>query len=121
MRRLLPPSRRCASRGMRRRRGRTTSRSRRTRGRRSQCRGRGHGGVHGVDSTAGDFPWNTTIERNLFRALGTEKIAMFVILALAIAIAAFNLVSILVVAVTELVGRLDRLNGINTHVLFLNI
>ena len=28
------------------------------------------GGVHGVDSTAGDFAWNTTIERNLFREIG---------------------------------------------------
>ena len=52
--------------------------------------------------------WTDT-HRNLFRALGTEKIAMFVILALAIAIAAFNLVSILVVAVTEKRGDVAML------------
>ncbi|MEQ8660541.1 MAG: FtsX-like permease family protein, partial [Gammaproteobacteria bacterium] len=46
------------------------------------------------------------------RALGTEKIAMFVILALAIAIAAFNLVSILVVAVTEKRGDVAMLGAL---------
>ena len=44
--------------------------------------------------------WTQT-HSNLFRALEIEKMAMFVILALAVGIAAFNLVSILVVAVTE--------------------
>lgn len=44
--------------------------------------------------------WSDT-HRNLFRALATEKLVMFAILALAIGIAAFNVVSILVVAVTE--------------------
>ncbi len=38
---------------------------------------------------------------NLFRALKTEKIVMFVILALTIAVAAFNLVSTLVMVVAE--------------------
>ena len=38
---------------------------------------------------------------NLFRALKTEKIVMFIILALTIAVAAFNLVSILVMVVSE--------------------
>lgn len=52
--------------------------------------------------------WTDT-HRNLFRALKTEKLAMFVILALAIAIAAFNLVSILVVAVTEKRGDIAML------------
>jgi hypothetical protein len=28
------------------------------------------GGRHGFDSTAGEFPWNTTIEGNLFREIG---------------------------------------------------
>ena len=55
--------------------------------------------------------WTDT-HRNLFRALGTEKIAMFVILALAIAIAAFNLVSILVVAVTEKRGDVAMLGAL---------
>lgn len=44
--------------------------------------------------------WTDT-HRNLFRALHIEKTVMFVILALAIGIAAFNVVSILVVAVTD--------------------
>ena len=44
--------------------------------------------------------WTDT-HQNLFRALRIEKTVMFVILALAIGIAAFNVVSILVVAVTD--------------------
>ncbi len=44
--------------------------------------------------------WTDT-HSNLFRALHIEKTVMFVILALAIGIAAFNVVSILVVAVTD--------------------
>ena len=44
--------------------------------------------------------WTDT-HANLFRALAIEKTVMFVILALAIGIAAFNVVSILVVAVTD--------------------
>lgn len=44
--------------------------------------------------------WTQT-HRNLFTALRTEKIVMFAILAIAIGIAAFNVVSILVMAVNE--------------------
>ncbi|MGR8922069.1 MAG: lipoprotein-releasing ABC transporter permease subunit [Gammaproteobacteria bacterium] len=51
-----------------------------------------------TDMSASDW---TQTHSNLFRALEIEKMAMFVILALAVGIAAFNLVSILVVAVTE--------------------
>ncbi len=45
-------------------------------------------------------PW-TASHTNLFRALETEKIVMFVILLLSVAVAAFNLVSTLVMVVTE--------------------
>lgn len=55
--------------------------------------------------------WTDT-HSNLFRALKTEKVAMFVILALAIAIAAFNVVSILVVAVTEKRGDIAILSAL---------
>jgi lipoprotein-releasing system permease protein len=51
------------------------------------------GGVDIVD-------W-TTSHANLFRALATEKIVMFVILLLSVGVAAFNLVSTLVMVVTE--------------------
>lgn len=44
--------------------------------------------------------WTATNE-NLFRALKTEKIVMFVILLLSVAVAAFNLVSTLVMVVAE--------------------
>jgi lipoprotein-releasing system permease protein len=44
--------------------------------------------------------WTAT-NSNLFRALRTEKIVMFVILLLSVAVAAFNLVSTLVMVVTE--------------------
>ncbi|MSQ69081.1 MAG: lipoprotein-releasing ABC transporter permease subunit [Gammaproteobacteria bacterium] len=44
--------------------------------------------------------WTTT-HTNLFRALQTEKIVMFVILLLSVAVAAFNLVSTLVMVVGE--------------------
>jgi len=43
----------------------------------------------------------TTNHSNLFRALQTEKIVMFVILLLSVAVAAFNLVSTLVMVVSE--------------------
>ncbi len=46
------------------------------------------------------LPW-TSSHTNLFRALATEKIVMFVILLLSVAVAAFNLVSTLVMVVTE--------------------
>ena len=62
-----------------------------------------------TDSAVTDW---TDTHRNLFRALKMEKIAMFVILALAIAIAAFNLVSVLVVAVTEKRGDIAMLQAL---------
>lgn len=43
----------------------------------------------------------TQSHRNIFRALRMEKIVMFGILAIAIGVAAFNIVSVLVVAVTQ--------------------
>ncbi len=46
------------------------------------------------------MPWTST-HANLFRALETEKIVMFVILLLSVGVAAFNLVSTLVMGVTE--------------------
>lgn len=55
--------------------------------------------------------WTQT-HRNLFRALKMEKIAMFIILAMAIAIAAFNVISILVVAVIEKRGDIAMLKSL---------
>lgn len=55
--------------------------------------------------------WTQT-HRNLFTALRTEKIVMFVILAIAIGIAAFNVVSILVMAVTEKRGDIAMLSAL---------
>jgi lipoprotein-releasing system permease protein len=43
----------------------------------------------------------TTLHTNLFRALQTEKIVMFVIMLMSVAVAAFNLVSTLVMVVGE--------------------
>jgi lipoprotein-releasing system permease protein len=54
----------------------------------------------------------TDSHQNLYRALKTEKIVMFIILALAVAIAAFNMVSILVVAVAEKRGDIAMLRAL---------
>lgn len=62
-----------------------------------------------LNSSAQDW---TDTHRNLFRALKTEKIVMFVILALAVTIAAFNIVSILVVAVAEKRGDIAMLRAL---------
>ena len=56
--------------------------------------GAGLPGVYGV------IPW-TEYHVNFFRALKTEKAVMFVILALIVAVAAFNIVSTLVMVVTD--------------------
>lgn len=58
-----------------------------------------------------------TSHANLFRALETEKIMMFVILLLSVAVAAFNLVSTLVMVVTEKSGEIAILQtlGLTPH------
>lgn len=48
----------------------------------------------------------TRSHANLFRALETEKVVMFVILLLSVAVAAFNLVATLVMVVTEKAGEI---------------
>jgi len=56
-----------------------------------------------TDELGGSFrvrDW-TMDNRNLFQALNTEKITMFVIMSLVVAVAAFNLVSSLVMLVTD--------------------
>ncbi len=55
-------------------------------------------GVGSTDLRISDW---TDTNSNLFRALKTEKIVMFVILLLSVAVAAFNLVSTLVMVVAE--------------------
>ncbi len=56
---------------------------------------------------AGMLPWNLRVNdwisrhANWFRAVQTEKVAMFVILSLIVAVAAFNIISTLVMAVTD--------------------
>ena len=71
-----------------------------------------------IASTSGlpTTDWSDT-HRNLYRALKTEKIVMFVILGLAIAIAAFNLVAILVVSVGQKRGDIAMLKalGLSGH------
>jgi lipoprotein-releasing system permease protein len=54
----------------------------------------------GLRAVYGVIPW-TEYHVNFFRALKTEKTVMFVILALIVAVAAFNIVSTLVMVVTD--------------------
>ncbi|MGH8657554.1 MAG: lipoprotein-releasing ABC transporter permease subunit [Gammaproteobacteria bacterium] len=54
----------------------------------------------GLPSQYGIIDW-TQFHANFFKALKTEKVAMFVILTLIVAVAAFNIVSTLVMVVTD--------------------
>jgi lipoprotein-releasing system permease protein len=54
----------------------------------------------GLEGSYGVIPW-TAYHSNFFTALKTEKVVMFVILALIVAVAAFNIVSTLVMVVTD--------------------
>ncbi|MGH8593833.1 MAG: FtsX-like permease family protein, partial [Gammaproteobacteria bacterium] len=54
----------------------------------------------GLPSQYGIMDW-TQFHANFFKALKTEKVAMFVILTLIVAVAAFNIVSTLVMVVTD--------------------
>ncbi|MGH8594818.1 MAG: lipoprotein-releasing ABC transporter permease subunit [Gammaproteobacteria bacterium] len=54
----------------------------------------------GLPSRYGIIDW-TQFHANFFKALKTEKVAMFVILTLIVAVAAFNIVSTLVMVVTD--------------------
>ena len=56
--------------------------------------------MQGIDGQYGVVDW-TQRHANFFRALRTEKTVMFVILSLIVAVAAFNIISTLVMTVTD--------------------
>jgi len=60
--------------------------------------------THELDSLVGEDYWVrdwTQMNNNLFKALKTEKVVMFIILLLIVAVAAFNIISTLVMTVNE--------------------
>lgn len=60
--------------------------------------------THELDSLVGEDYWVrdwTQMNSNLFKALKTEKVVMFIILLLIVAVAAFNIISTLVMTVNE--------------------
>ncbi len=60
--------------------------------------------THALDKTLGEDYWVrdwTKMHSNLFKALKTEKVVMFIILLLIVAVAAFNIISTLVMTVND--------------------
>jgi len=60
--------------------------------------------THELDSSIGEDYWVrdwTKMHSNLFKALKTEKVVMFIILLLIVAVAAFNIISTLVMTVND--------------------
>ncbi len=60
--------------------------------------------THELDKIVGEDYWVrdwTRMHSNLFKALKTEKVVMFIILLLIVAVAAFNIISTLVMTVTD--------------------
>ena len=60
--------------------------------------------THELDNIVGEDYWVrdwTRMHSNLFKALKTEKVVMFIILLLIVAVAAFNIISTLVMTVTD--------------------
>ena len=57
-----------------------------------------------IENTLGEDYWVrdwTNMHSNLFKALKTEKVVMFIILLLIVAVAAFNIISTLVMTVKD--------------------